>query len=76
MQVLYLQVIAGAGFEPATSGLWARRATRLLYPAVIKHIYYKNIIIQEEQKQIINFFLSFRQLLRFFLAHICKKAIE
>jgi hypothetical protein len=25
--------IAGAGFEPATSGLWARRATRLLYPA-------------------------------------------
>ena len=27
--------IAGAGFEPATSGLWARRATRLLYPAAI-----------------------------------------
>ena len=26
--------IAGAGFEPATSGLWARRATRLLYPAI------------------------------------------
>ena len=33
--LIYLQVsIAGAGFEPATSGLWARRATRLLYPAV------------------------------------------
>ena len=32
----YLLVsIAGAGFEPATSGLWARRATRLLYPAII-----------------------------------------
>ena len=28
-------LIAGAGFEPATSGLWARRATRLLYPAII-----------------------------------------
>ncbi len=28
--------IAGAGFEPATSGLWARRATRLLYPAIKK----------------------------------------
>ena len=28
--------IAGAGFEPTTSGLWARRATRLLYPAIIK----------------------------------------
>ena len=26
-------VVAGAGFEPATSGLWARRATRLLHPA-------------------------------------------
>ena len=26
--------LAGAGFEPATSGLWARRATRLLYPAI------------------------------------------
>src|SRR3990172_5749465 len=25
--------IAGGGFEPPTSGLWARRATRLLYPA-------------------------------------------
>jgi hypothetical protein len=28
-------VIAGGGFEPPTSGLWARRATRLLYPAII-----------------------------------------
>ena len=25
-QVLYLQRIAGTGFEPATSGLWERRA--------------------------------------------------
>ena len=32
-----LNSIAGAGFEPATSGLWARRATRLLYPAIIYH---------------------------------------
>ena len=27
--------IAGAGFEPATFGLWARRASRLLHPAII-----------------------------------------
>ena len=26
--------IAGAGFEPATFGLWARRASRLLHPAI------------------------------------------
>ena len=26
--------IAGAGFEPTTSGLWARRASRLLHPAI------------------------------------------
>jgi hypothetical protein len=26
--------IAGAGFEPTTSGLWARRATGLLHPAM------------------------------------------
>ena len=25
---------AGEGFEPPTSGLWARRATKLLYPAI------------------------------------------
>ncbi len=28
-----VKVVAGAGFEPATSRLWALRATRLLYPA-------------------------------------------
>ncbi len=27
--------IAGAGFEPTTFGLWARRASRLLHPATI-----------------------------------------
>ena len=26
-------LVAGAGFEPATFGLWARRATELLHPA-------------------------------------------
>ena len=31
----YLGKIAGAGFEPTTSGLWARRASRLLHPAII-----------------------------------------
>ena len=28
-------LVAGTGFEPATFGLWARRATRLLHPATI-----------------------------------------
>ena len=53
-QVLYLQAIAGAGFEPATSGLWARRATRLLYPAVISCISYKitqNFILIKRKMQ-------------------------
>ena len=31
----YLGKIAGAGFEPTTFGLWARRASRLLHPAII-----------------------------------------
>ena len=29
-------LVAGEGFEPTTSGLWARRATRLLHPAIYK----------------------------------------
>ena len=27
-------LVAGAGFEPTTFGLWARRAARLLHPAI------------------------------------------
>ena len=29
----YLGLVAGTGFEPVTFGLWARRASELLYPA-------------------------------------------
>ena len=29
------QKIAGTGFEPMTFGLWARRASRLLHPAIL-----------------------------------------
>ena len=32
-----MRPIAGAGFEPTTFGLWARRATRLLHPAIINN---------------------------------------
>ena len=32
---IWIKKIAGAGFEPATSGLWARRASELLYPALM-----------------------------------------
>lgn len=28
--------VAGEGFEPSTSWLWAKRATELLYPALLK----------------------------------------
>ena len=28
-------LVAGTGFEPVTFGLWARRATWLLYPATM-----------------------------------------
>ena len=31
-------IVAGIGFEPMTSGLWARRASRLLHPAIIYFI--------------------------------------
>ena len=34
------ELVAGAGFEPTTFGLWARRATRLLHPAPV---YFKSI---------------------------------
>ena len=34
-QLSYLGKIAGTGFEPVTFGLWARRASRLLHPAII-----------------------------------------
>lgn len=27
-------MVAGVGLEPTTSGLWARRAAKLLYPAM------------------------------------------
>ena len=34
-QLSYLGKIAGTGFEPMTFGLWARRASRLLHPAIL-----------------------------------------
>ena len=34
-QLSYLGKIAGTGFEPMTFGLWARRASRLLHPALL-----------------------------------------
>ena len=35
-QLSYLGIwIAGIGFEPMTFGLWARRASRLLHPAIV-----------------------------------------
>ena len=33
------QLVAEDGFEPTTFGLWAQRATRLLYSAILKHLY-------------------------------------
>ena len=42
-QLSYLGEIAGAGFEPATFGLWARRASRLLHPAIIIILFKKRM---------------------------------
>ena len=40
-QLSYSRIlVAGEGFEPTTFGLWARRATRLLYPATLYIIFY------------------------------------
>ena len=36
-------VVAGAGFEPTTFGLWARRATELLYPAIYSVLFLYSI---------------------------------
>ena len=40
-------MVAGAGFEPTTFGLWARRATRLLQPALTGYV----IIMPAEYKK-------------------------
>ena len=58
-EVVRSHLVAGAGFEPATSRLWASRAARLLYPAVIKMIKMqdtnsKKIPITKSQNLIIN----------------------
>ena len=34
----YSRRVAGAGFEPTTFGLWARRASRLLHPAILNYV--------------------------------------
>ena len=34
-QKIFTILVAGTGFEPMTFGLWARRASRLLHPAII-----------------------------------------
>ena len=34
------ELVAGAGFEPTTFGLWARRATMLLHPAFETWLFY------------------------------------
>ena len=36
--VAFRKLVAGAGFEPTTFGLWARRATKLLHPASMERI--------------------------------------
>ena len=48
--------IAGGGFEPPTSGLWARRATRLLYPAVIINQTYHQTVFSARRKPVIDAF--------------------
>ena len=54
----FTNLVAGGGFGPPTSGLWARRATRLLYPAIfsmpskiLKDILY-NLLLKEIKNRI------------------------
>ena len=35
LETSFTVLVAGAGFEPTTFGLWAQRATGLLHPAII-----------------------------------------
>ena len=44
--------IAGAGFEPTTFGLWARRATRLLHPAILFKWWEKDSNLRRRCQQI------------------------
>ena len=43
--------VAGTGFEPVTFGLWARRASRLLHPAILNYKT-KLIILYAKNKNI------------------------
>ena len=45
-------LVAGAGFEPTTFGLWARRATKLLHPAsIVHHLRYdENLLIWSDTR--------------------------
>ena len=50
-------LVAGAGFEPTTFGLWARRATELLYPAIYNSAVFYSFIIIALCKGCVNSFL-------------------
>ena len=52
-----LDMVAGAGFEPTTFGLWARRATELLYPAIYNSAVFYSFIIIALCKGCVNSFL-------------------
>ena len=48
-------LVAGVGFEPTTSGLWARRASRLLHPAircVVNMIHYHLLFVNKVHESI------------------------
>ena len=50
-------LVAGAGFEPATFGLWARRATELLHPAFREEEYIRFWDIVKKNRQQATFYL-------------------
>ena len=48
-------MVAGGGFEPPTFGLWARRATELLHPAIffvlsLESVSYTHLDVYKRQK--------------------------
>ena len=59
-------LVAGVGFEPTTSGLWARRAAWLLHPAVGgKYTIYSALCQRYSDKlQMVRIFLKYRHRIR------------
>ena len=67
-------MVAGSGFEPLTFGLWARRASELLYPAILKIHYILYIRKRHLSIACQIFFVIRRKILSFFIVSVVEKS--